>query len=126
MDDLELISWFDEVSMDDRNTVGGKGASLGEMHINLSNAGVNVPNGFNVTVDAYQKFVNSEVPASTWDNIREPDGVEKIRSAAINSKTLADALEICLDGADPKEHLNMHGRASLARALVRQTPVPER
>jgi len=125
VDDAGLISWFDEVSMDDRNSVGGKGASLGEMHINLSNAGVNVPNGFNVTVDAYQTFVNAEVPESTWDNIREPDGVEGIRASAITSKTLSEALEICLEGVDPKDHLNMHGRASLARALVRQTPVPE-
>jgi pyruvate,water dikinase len=123
--DAELISWFDEVSMADCDSVGGKGASLGEMHINLKKAGVNVPNGFNVTVDAYQTFVNSIIPESTWDNIREPEGVENIRATAITSNTLAEALKICLDGADPKDHLNMHGRASLARALVRQTPVPE-
>ena len=123
--DAKLTSWFDEVCIDDCETVGGKGASLGEMHINLKKAGVNVPNGFNVTVDAYHTFVNAEVPKSTWDNIREPEGVEKIRAAAITSNTLAEALKICLDGTDPKDHLNMHGRASLARALVRQTPVPE-
>ena len=27
--------------------------------------------------------------------------------------------------ADPSDHLNLNGRASLARSLVRQTPVPD-
>jgi pyruvate,water dikinase len=123
--DARLVEWFDDVDMNNSESVGGKGASLGELHQNLTKAGVCVPNGFNVTVDAFKEFINSEIPPATWDNVRNPEGVEKIRAEAIGCTTLADALKICLDGADPSDHLNMHSRASLARALVRDTPVPE-
>ena len=121
----KLVEWFSEVSMADSATVGGKGSSLGELYCNLTKAGIRVPNGFNVTVEAFQQFVNAEVPESTWDNVRNPEGVEDIREQAIACTTLSDALEICLNGADPSDHLNLHGRASLARAIVRDTPVPE-
>ncbi|HHZ73962.1 MAG TPA: hypothetical protein EYN58_02040, partial [Candidatus Poseidoniales archaeon] len=102
----KLVEWFSEVSMADSATVGGKGSSLGELYCNLTTAGVRVPNGFNVTVEAFQQFVNTEVPASTWDNVRNPEGVEDIREQAIACTTLSDALEICLIGADPSDHLN--------------------
>lgn len=125
MVEAKLVEWFSEVSMADAGTVGGKGASLGELHCNLRAAGVSVPNGFTVTVAAFHQFVNSEVPTSTWDNVRNPEGVEDIRAQAITCKTLSEALKICIAGADPSDHLNMHGRASIARAIVRDTPVPE-
>ena len=57
----KLVEWFSEVSMADSATVGGKGSSLGELYCNLTTAGVRVPNGFNVTVEAFQQFVNTEV-----------------------------------------------------------------
>ena len=125
MVECKLVKWFDEVSMDDSDTVGGKGASLGEMHKNLSNSGVRIPNGFNVTTDAYLDFVNSEVPESDWDNVVEPEGTGEIREQALACNTLLSALKAVLDGADSSDHLDLHGRAKLARALVRQTPVPE-
>lgn len=120
-----LIEWFENTEMDNVASVGGKGASLGEMHQKLTTVGVKVPNGFTVTVDAYQLFVNAIVPSATWDNVANPEGLEEIRSRAIASLSLSEALVICLEGADVEDHLNMHGRASLARALVRDTPVPE-
>ena len=43
--------------MNDVPHVGGKNASLGEMISSLSNAGVNVPNGFATTADAYRSFL---------------------------------------------------------------------
>lgn len=47
------IAWFREISNQDVATVGGKGASLGEMF----NAGLPVPPGFMVTAQAYEKFI---------------------------------------------------------------------
>ncbi|HIG03383.1 MAG TPA: phosphoenolpyruvate synthase [Candidatus Poseidoniales archaeon] len=120
-----LIEWFESAKIDSVGSVGGKGASLGEMHQKLTTAGVHVPNGFTVTVDAYHQFVNAKVPSATWDNVANPEGVEKLRASAIGSSTLSEALNICLEGANIEDHLNLHGRASLARALVRDTPVPE-
>ena len=56
----EYVLWFDQVSMNDVERVGGKNASLGEMISNLANAGVSVPNGFATTADAYREFLSYE------------------------------------------------------------------
>ena len=123
-EECELVQWFDEVGKDDAELVGGKGASLGEMYRNLCDCGVQIPNGFNVNVEAYARFVDAEVTSSTWDHVAEPAGMADVRTAALASETLADALEVCLADADPSDPLEMHGRAALARALVLQTPIP--
>ncbi|MFA0441863.1 phosphoenolpyruvate synthase [Vibrio sp. 10N.286.49.B1] len=52
--------WFDGLSMEDVDKVGGKNASLGEMVSNLSNAGVSVPNGFATTSHAFNQFLDFE------------------------------------------------------------------
>ncbi|PSW67021.1 phosphoenolpyruvate synthase [Photobacterium leiognathi subsp. mandapamensis] len=52
--------WFNTLSMNDVNQVGGKNASLGEMVSNLSNAGVSVPNGFATTSHAFHEFLEYE------------------------------------------------------------------
>jgi len=48
-----LISWFKDVGLQDRPSVGGKGASLGE----LIRAGIRVPNGFVVTTSAFERYL---------------------------------------------------------------------
>jgi len=50
--------WFDQVSINDVDKVGGKNASLGEMISNLSALQVLVPNGFATTAEAYVKFLS--------------------------------------------------------------------
>lgn len=50
--------WFNGLSMEDVDKVGGKNASLGEMVSNLSNAGVSVPNGFATTSYAFNEFLD--------------------------------------------------------------------
>lgn len=55
--DAPLILWFDEVSLGDVPRVGGKNASLGEMRRSLDPRGVQVPNGFATTADAYRAFL---------------------------------------------------------------------
>ncbi|WP_047047265.1 phosphoenolpyruvate synthase [Vibrio mexicanus] len=50
--------WFNGLSMQDVDKVGGKNASLGEMVSNLSNAGVSVPNGFATTSYAFNQFLD--------------------------------------------------------------------
>jgi pyruvate,water dikinase len=51
-DSSPLIRWFDEIDRSVVSLVGGKGANLGE----LARAGLPVPPGFIVTVDAYSEF----------------------------------------------------------------------
>ncbi|MAA59125.1 MAG: phosphoenolpyruvate synthase [Pseudomonadales bacterium] len=51
------VIWFQDLSKNDVETVGGKNASLGEMISNLSGAGVSVPGGFATTSQAYREFL---------------------------------------------------------------------
>jgi pyruvate,water dikinase len=48
---------FSKIKMTDILQVGGKNASLGEMIQNLSPLGIEVPDGFAITVDAYNYFI---------------------------------------------------------------------
>ena len=120
-----LAKWFEEAAMEDTDSVGGKGASLGEMYQKLSEIGVKVPNGFTLTTEAFRDFVNADIPEATWDNVGNPEGIGNLRSEAIACKTLYSALEVCLRDADASALLGLNGRASLARSLVRETPIPE-
>ena len=125
MPDTKLAEWFANANMNDIATVGGKGASLGEMFQKLSGIGVKVPNGFTLTTAAFKQFIEAEIPDTTWNNIGAPEDIIDLRNAAINCSTLASALEVCLRDADPQDHLNLNSRATLARSLVRETPVPD-
>ncbi len=48
---------FNNIQMTDLSQVGGKNASLGEMIQHLSPLGIEVPDGFAITVDAYLYFL---------------------------------------------------------------------
>lgn len=50
---------FEEVGLKDVSLVGGKNASLGEMYGNLTPVGINIPDGFAITADAYWEFIDS-------------------------------------------------------------------
>ncbi len=54
---MQYIRFFNELTINDIATVGGKNASLGEMYKNLTSAGINIPNGFATTSDAYWLFL---------------------------------------------------------------------
>ncbi|MFB6183192.1 MAG: PEP/pyruvate-binding domain-containing protein, partial [Haloarculaceae archaeon] len=47
------IRWLEDIQSDDVESVGGKGASLGEM----TSAGLPVPAAFVVTADTYRQFI---------------------------------------------------------------------
>ncbi|MDH5497863.1 MAG: phosphoenolpyruvate synthase [Nitrospira sp.] len=78
-----LVKWFDELSIEDVPSVGGKNASLGEMYRELAAKGVKVPNGFAVTADAYRAFLKEakldatiktilkELDTHNLDNLRQ-------------------------------------------------------
>lgn len=81
--------------MGDVETVGGKNASLGEMISNLSGAGVQVPDGFATTAEAYREFlkheglvdrINAALDALDVDDVDELARVGKqIRSEVIEA-----------------------------------------
>ncbi len=54
---MRYIRFFENIGMDQVGLVGGKSASLGEMYRHVSQQGVNIPNGFSTTRDAYTLFL---------------------------------------------------------------------
>ncbi len=78
-----LILWFNELSLADVGLVGGKNASLGEMYSNLTNQGIDVPDGFAITAYAYRLFLQK---AGLENQIQEilfklkKDDVEDLRT----------------------------------------------
>jgi|SaaInlV_120m_DNA_3_1039746.scaffolds.fasta_scaffold00070_22 pyruvate, water dikinase len=82
----QYIRWFEEISLDDIALVGGKTASLGEMYQELKPLGIEIPNGFAVTADAYRVVVEN---TESWQEIhRLLDGL-----TADETKRLAAAAE---------------------------------
>jgi pyruvate,water dikinase len=84
------------VGINDLPLVGGKNASLGEMIQNLTALGVNIPDGFVVTVDAYYEYVKynmldqkikDTVDAIDYDSIESlRRGGMEIRQSFLNGK----------------------------------------
>jgi pyruvate,water dikinase len=69
------IRWFDELGLEDVPLVGGKNASLGEMYRELTAQGVQVPNGFATTAQAFRDALTA---AGVWDELhRLLDGLDK-------------------------------------------------
>ncbi len=91
-----FIRSFGELRLSDRPEVGGKCASLGE----LIHAGVDVPNGFAITVEAFERFRDA---AAIRDRLRaivmraDPD------SSAALSQAHREATEIVNAAAFPAE-----------------------
>ena len=56
MEEKNFVKWYSEVGIADVPSVGGKNAALGEMYSNLVPLGVNIPDGFALTSDAYRYF----------------------------------------------------------------------
>ena len=78
----EYVLWFDQLSMQDVEIVGGKNASLGEMISNLAGAGVSVPGGFATTADAYREFLNHNGLAGRIDEALSSLDVDDVKALA--------------------------------------------
>lgn len=118
------VLWFRDISGDDVDLVGGKGASLGEMYRELTGEGVRIPDGFVASSRAYREFLEAEVPDAAWDGIEPEPEQEELFRRAVAEDTLGGALREIFRGASDEDDLEMHGRAGLARALVLATPIP--
>ncbi|MBK6264462.1 phosphoenolpyruvate synthase [Marivirga sp. S37H4] len=99
MHNYKYISLFKNVSLDDVNKVGSKNASLGELYNKLAPKGINIPDGFVITTDAYWAFLDS-------DNIR-------------------NKLNQILNKLDRKEFSNLNIIGNACRTLIMNVPLPE-
>ncbi len=73
------VRWFSELGMGDLDEVGGKNASLGEMVSNLADLGVNVPDGFATTAQAYHHFIGDTGLAETISGLLDDLDTEDTR-----------------------------------------------
>jgi pyruvate, water dikinase len=55
---MRYTRWFRETGIHGVARVGGKNASQGEMLRELTDLGIQVPDGFSITADAYRTFLN--------------------------------------------------------------------
>ncbi len=94
----EFNKWFEELTIQDVASVGGKNASLGEMIRNLGEKGVNVPSGFAVTAYAYKYTI-------------EKAGIDK-------------KIKKILDDLDTHDVKNLAERGKKVRDLIKNTPLP--
>ena len=93
-----------QVGINDIETVGGKNASLGEMIQNLTTLGINIPNGFVVTVAAYRKFLEYNNLESTISHIINSIDHENIESLRRGGQQVRLLLQ---NGRFPKEMSEM-------------------
>jgi len=87
-----VVRWFTEIGAGEKGTVGGKGASLGE----LSGAGFPVPPGFVVTIEAYNAFVEtSGIGADLFETLEVGSGdPEAVADAAERARELIEGTRV--------------------------------
>ena len=75
---MKYIKFFENIGAEDVALVGGKNASLGEMYQNLADHGVNVPNGFATTRDAYQLLLSQNDLSSRIEDVMKNLDIENV------------------------------------------------
>ncbi len=89
---------FTEIDRNDTSRVGGKNASLGEMIKHLAPQGINIPDGFTTTVNAYKYFLGEN---QIEDRMRELLNTLDTRNYE-NLSEIADQLRaLLMDAAMP-------------------------
>ncbi len=94
-----FIRFFRELGIKDVPLVGGKNASLGEMYRELTSKGVNVPNGFAITAEAYRYVLDQ---ANVWPALRQS-----------------------LEGLDPDDVEDLKRRGYQARRIIYEAGIPD-
>jgi pyruvate,water dikinase len=126
MHSTEQIGWFADLSLADRPTVGGKGASLGE----LTRAGIAVPAGFVVRTAAFEAFVQAleqsgplraRVEALAADDL---DGIAAA-SAALIARVQGQPLPAPLRAALADAHRELCAGDARAPLAVRSSATTE-
>jgi pyruvate,water dikinase len=95
-----LVLWFNKLGMGDVDTVGGKNASLGEMISSLKNKGVQVPDGFATTADAYRQFISYQ---GLNDRIQQSLDALDVEDVNALAKTGAEIRQAILDTPFPSD-----------------------
>lgn len=122
------ILWFKQLSFEDVNLVGGKGANLGEMY----NLGIPVPNGYCVTADAYFEFVSANNLVSKVKDIFRTTDVDQPDQLLSASKRIKAIIKrspipdhIALDIMKAYKRLSDYGGLKNVPVAVRSSATAE-
>ncbi len=110
MGNKPYILWFDEIGLNDLPLVGGKNASLGEMRRELKEKGVNVPNGFAVTVNAYHALLDEGI-VQEWQYV-------------MSKPNIRESIAEILSDLDAEDVENLSERGSRIRRLIHSLEFP--
>jgi len=124
------IRWFRDIGAGDLPVVGGKNASLGELYRELRSAGVRVPDGFAITVEAYRAVVEAGgLRERIAGLLRHIDGRDvaalAAAGAAIRSLIEAAPWPGALEQAVTEAYAALGGGASPAAVAVRSSATAE-
>jgi pyruvate, water dikinase len=105
-----LVLWFENIGLEDIRYVGGKNASLGEMYRELTSKGINIPNGFAITAEAYRHVLReANLDSTIRDILRDLDTHDvanlrqrgrQVRQAIISAPLPADLEQAILEAYD--------------------------
>jgi len=84
----KYILWFKEIGIKDVPIVGGKNASLGEMYCHLTKLGINIPNGFAVSAQAYFYFLEKGKIKKTIQKLLSKFNSKSIKSLQETGKKI--------------------------------------
>ncbi|MBI4895873.1 MAG: phosphoenolpyruvate synthase [Candidatus Aenigmarchaeota archaeon] len=87
---MQLVKFFDSLSMKDVALVGGKNASLGEM---ICATKVPVPYGFAITSEAYKYFIKYNKLSSEIRKILKNTNVKKVTQLKKSGKAIRSLIE---------------------------------
>ena len=123
---LAPIGWFADLTLADRPTVGGKGASLGE----LTRAGIAVPEGFVVRTAAFESFlqqIEHAAPVRARVEGLSADDLEGIGalSRELGERIMQLPLPASLDSALEAAHAQLCAGDALAPLAVRSSATTE-
>lgn len=90
MHNPQYIHWFKDIRIEDVPLVGGKNASLGEMYGELTAKGIQIPNGFAVSAQAY------------WDAIRAGGFLDELKQT-MEGLNITDVAELARRGKKARE-----------------------
>ncbi|MFC7081143.1 phosphoenolpyruvate synthase [Halorussus caseinilyticus] len=102
------VLWLDEITADDLELVGGKGASLGE----LTGAGLPVPSGFVVSAGTYRSFIEETgiaeelfeaVDVDTEDSAALAEAQSRAKELVLETEMPEDIRQEILDSYDDLE-----------------------
>lgn len=89
----DFIYWFADIGLEERPSVGGKGASLGE----LMRANIAIPDGFVVTTAAFREFIkepNEQLGIVSLIEKLDPDDIGRVTGVTSDIRRHIDKIPI--------------------------------